>query len=61
MDIYIIYYMIIHAEMMQSVKVELVVMLIHQIKLFYLKSGVRRRAGYPIGLYTADNNADWSC
>jgi hypothetical protein len=26
-----------------------------------VKGGVRRRAGYPIGLYATDGSADWSC
>jgi hypothetical protein len=30
-------------------------------KSFYLKSGVRRRAGFPLGLYATDGSADWSC
>jgi hypothetical protein len=30
-------------------------------KAFYLKSGVRRRAGYPIGLYAVNGDNDWSC
>ncbi len=30
-------------------------------KSFYLKSGVRRRADYPIGLYAANGDKYWSC
>ena len=30
-------------------------------KAVLVKGGVRRRAGYPLGLYAADGSADWSC
>jgi hypothetical protein len=30
-------------------------------KAILVKSGVRRRAGYPLGLYATDGSADWSC